>query len=85
MTCACDEGHFAIIPGYGEATTWGSFNDQFAQNLECFKRVDGCLDALFVEYNPEATHENFDMCKTLISDEPVEPVEPVDPVEPIPS
>lgn len=76
LTCACDDGHFAIIPGYGEVTTWGAANDQFAQNLECFKR--GCINSSFVEYNPEATHEDFDMCKTLISAEPVDSATRVD-------
>jgi len=40
--------------------------------------VDGCLDASFAEYNPEATHEDFDMCKTLISAEPADNTTPVD-------
>jgi hypothetical protein len=31
-----------------------------------------------VEYNPEATHEDFDMCKTLISAEPVDSATRVD-------
>lgn len=35
LTCACDDGYFADIPGHGKEITWGSRNNQFAQNLGC--------------------------------------------------
>ena len=77
ITCACDAGYFAIDPHQGETTTWRR-NSVLGLELKCFKTVVGCLDASFVEYNSEATHEDLDMCKTLTSAEPVDNITPVD-------